>query len=354
MNHSIKHALMGAGLAIAVAAPAWAKDAVVDPESAGRAQWRTFMAKNPASEDGCFHASYPDLIWQKVACKTGEPRVRPWHAQSKDEVGEITGGVGQGNNDYVAEAPGLIAMALGYFDISGVLDETGIPIYNSSSITGPGEYSIQLNTNRYESTSACAGHSSCRVWQQFVYATDYVEVGEAEVFMQYWLLDWGSTKCPSGFQKSPNTTNCYRNSTLVPAPDVPVTDLGSVSLTGSATAGGSDVVLFMYNSEAYSTTLTDSILDISTVWDKAEFNVLGNGGGSQAAFNFGSSITVNIALDDGSYAAPTCVAADGSSGESNNMTAGACAAKPGVRGGNSLFSYPILYPYIQFTETNAN
>jgi hypothetical protein len=55
----------------------------------------------------------------------------------------------------------------------------------------------------------------CRVW--ILYATDYVAVGEAEVFMQYWLLDWGSSKCPTGFQRSSGTKNCYRNSTLVPA-----------------------------------------------------------------------------------------------------------------------------------------
>jgi hypothetical protein len=349
-----KHILIAAGLAIAAAAPAWAKDAVVDPQSAVRAQWRAFMAQNLTPADGCFHASYPDVVWQKVACKTGEPRVRPWHSESRGDAPEITGGIGQGNNDYVAESPGLIAMALGNFEISGVLGENGIAIYNNpGSILGANEYSIQLNTNKLETTSACAGHSGCRVWQQFVYATDYIEVGEAAVFMQYWLLDWGNSTCPSGFGRSTGTTNCYRNSTLVAAPDVPVTALGSVALTGSATAGGSDLVLFMYDSEVYSTSNTDSVLDISSVWNKAEFNVLGNGGGARALFNYDASVTVNLALDDGTISAPTCVAADGTSGESNNMTVGACTVRPGIREGG-LFPVTLLYPYIQFTESNSD
>src|ERR1700685_456209 len=122
VNHlrgSIKHMLIVAGLAIAVAAPAWAKDAAADRQSAARAQWRTLMAQNPTPAEGCFHASYPDVVWQKVACKTGEPRVRPRHSESRGDAPEITGGIGQGNNDYVAEAAGLIGMAIGYFDISG-------------------------------------------------------------------------------------------------------------------------------------------------------------------------------------------------------------------------------------------
>jgi hypothetical protein len=105
-NHSktlIKPLLMAAGLAAAVAAPAWAmpdalvnasagdaatrgpaagspaKDRAVDPELAARAQWRKLMAHNSTPATGCFHASYPDIVWERVACGMGQPRARPVH-----------------------------------------------------------------------------------------------------------------------------------------------------------------------------------------------------------------------------------------------------------------------------------
>jgi len=80
------------------------------------------------------------------------------------------------------------------------------------------------------------------------------------------------------------------------------------------------------------------MLNIATVWNKAEFNVVGNGDGARANFNIGSSITVSLFLADGSTSAPTCLANGGSTGESNNLNAGPCTTAGGV-------------PYIQFTES---
>jgi hypothetical protein len=124
------------------------------------------------------------------------------------------------------------------------------------------------------------------------------------------------------------------------APDVPPADLAKVVLSGSVTPGGNDSVAFTYESEAYSTSYPDSVLDISSVWNKAEFNVVGNGGGSQANFNAGSSITVFLNLGDGSTSAPACLADGGSTGESNNLNVGSCS-----RFGGGL-------PSIRFTESN--
>jgi len=363
-NHSktlIKPLLIAAGLAAAVAAPAWAMpdavvnasaadatatDRAVDPESATRANWRTLMAHNSTPAAGCFHASYPDIVWERVACKIGQPRAHPVHTKPRDDAPEVTGGIGNGkSDDYVAEAAGLITEAVGSIAISGVTSEVGVYEYTVNGvpqgILGPNEYSIQLNTNEFETTSACAGHSGCTVWQQFVYATDYLEPGQAEVFMQYWLLDWGSSACPGGYTQ--DEKSCYANSFLSPAPDVPVTDLGNVVLSGSATAGGADTVTFTYDSEAYSTSFPDFVLDISSVWNKAEFNVVGNAGGARADFNAGSSITATIFLSDGSNGRPTCVQNDGTTGESNNLNLGPCAAY-------SRFAYRP--PSIQFTESN--
>jgi hypothetical protein len=72
-----------------------------------------------------------------------------------------------------------------------------------------------------ETTSACAGHGGCNAWQQFLYATD--GQGDASVFMQYWLLGWGSS-CPRGWNQ--DGKNCWKDSDAVAAPDVPITDLG--------------------------------------------------------------------------------------------------------------------------------
>jgi hypothetical protein len=200
-NHSttlIKPLLIAAGLATAVATPAWAMpdavvnasaagatatDRAVDPESAARAQWRKLMAHNSTPAAGCFHASYPDIVWERVACDIGQPRVHPVHVKPRGDEPEVTGGILGTNksNDYVAKATGLLTGAYGFFGTGDVTSEVGVSEYNingvQQGITGSDEYSIQLNTNQLEITSACAGHPRCTVWQQFVYATDYLGPG---------------------------------------------------------------------------------------------------------------------------------------------------------------------------------
>ena len=84
----------------------------------------------------------------------------------------------------------------------------------------------------------------------------------------------------------------------------------------------------------------DSVLYLATVWKESEFNVVGNAGGSRANFNSGSSVTVKIALTDGSTAAPSCVAGAGSTGETNNLNLGPCTPASGTN------------PSVQFTESN--
>ncbi len=164
---------------------------------------------------------------------------------------------------------GLISSATGGLEISGVKSEqsVGVAEYGYQGILGPNEYSIgQLNTNDKTSTSAwgCSGHRGCKVWQQFLYSTDYVSGGVAEVYMQYWLLNYGS--CPSGWNQS-GTSNCYVNSPLADAPDIPVKELG-VDLAASAQAGGNDCVTLYFGSEVVSNCFRDSMLHISSVWNK--------------------------------------------------------------------------------------
>ncbi len=157
--------------------------------------------------------------------------------------------------------------------------------------------------------------------------------------MQYWLIGWGSSTCPTSWA-SAGGGDCYRNSSYVAAPDMAITSLGKLSLSGTAVAGGNDTVVFNNGTNAYSITGSDSVVDISSVWKQSEFNIVGNAGGSRADFNKGASVTVKVALTDGSTSAPTCVADSGSTGETNNLTLKTCSASAGSS------------PYIEFTESD--
>jgi hypothetical protein len=307
-----------------------------DTDAAARADWFAFISQNTYPGEGCFQASYPDTIWQQVECKELHPRVHT--VVHKPGKGLVAGN----GNDYVAQSSGLTGGALGSFPtVTGVKSEksVGVAEYGDGGILGPNEYSLQLNTNFTGTTAACDGHSGCVVWQQFIYATDYAVEGEAAVFMQYWLIGWGDSACPSGFG-SDGEGDCYGNSNYVSAPDVKPTSLDKLSLSGSVASGGNDKVTFTDGSTAYAVSGKDSVLDISKVWKQSEFNIVGDAGGSRADFNEPVSITVKLALTDGTTAAPTCVADSGTTGESNNLNLGKCSATSATS------------PYIEFTESN--
>jgi hypothetical protein len=336
LRGSIKRLLLAGGLAAAAAVPAWAgsgTDGAVAPDSAALHQWRALVAQMATPAEGCFHATYPSTVPEKVDCSTDhQPGVHPVHRKRSDDAPQVVGN----GDDYVAEATGLLTWAEGAFAISGVKSEKSVG--GSGGILGSNEYSVQLNTNIRETTDACQRHSGCTVWQQFVYATDYVKPGKAGVFMQYWLINWGYSACPKGWNT--DAPDCFKNSVVEPAPDLSITDLGDVTLTANVTAGGKDKVEFYHGSDYWWVTEPDSVLDISSVWNKVEFNVVGDAGGSEADFNSGSSITPSILLADGSSTAPKCVADDGTTGETNNLNLGGCS----VSGG--------FFPLMQFGESN--
>src|SRR5579859_450609 len=121
LRGSIKHILIATGLAAAVAVPAWATaaDGAVDAESAAHASWRQIMKQVPTPEEGCFHASYPNIAWERVECTIGQPRVHPVHVKPEEGAAEVVGN----GHDYVAEAAGLISSAAGSFSIGGVKSE---------------------------------------------------------------------------------------------------------------------------------------------------------------------------------------------------------------------------------------
>lgn len=343
MRAQTKIALL-AGLIAAACLPAIASaqtsNRVGVLEEQAQASWRESMAHIATPSEGCFEATYPSVIWHQAACHEVVPRVAPVPRFRLFNRGAAqTAGNG---NDYTLQTTSLITQAVGTFpSVTGVTSEKGVGVaaYGGGGILGANEYSLQINSSFDDTTSACKGHSGCTVWQQFVYAPDYEVQGSAAVFMQYWLIGYGSSRCPSGFG-SDGEGDCYKNSAAATAPDVPATQLANVKLTGTVTNGGNDTVVFTNGTKAYSSSGKDSVLYLAQVWKVGEFNVVGNAGGSEAQFNSGSSITVKLAVTDGSTAAPSCVANSGSTGESNNLNLGSCST-----GGGST-------PYIQFTESN--
>jgi hypothetical protein len=320
------------------AASAAQADAAVNADAAARANWQAALEDNATPEEGCFQASFPNIVWERVECKVAHPRFHPVFHKPAAGDEDVTGN----GHDYVAKSVFHIKKTLGSFPtVTDVTHEksVGVAAFGDDGILGPNEYTLQVNTNYTGTTAACAGNVGCTVWQQFIYSPDYETEGEAAVFMQYWLINWGDSACPVGFG-SAGGGDCYGNSNFIAAPDLKVNDasLMNQTLSGSVTAT-TDTATFNNGAKAYKITGPDAMLDISTVWTESEFNIVGNAGGSRAVFNSGSSVTVNVALTNGHTAAPVCVNNHGSTGETNNLVRGPCTTSGGTN------------PSIQFTES---
>ncbi|MGH9606386.1 MAG: hypothetical protein ACRD3N_11890 [Terracidiphilus sp.] len=231
----------------------------------------------------------------------------------------------------------MLTNVLGSFiSAIGVASETGVGVaaYGDGGILGTDEYTLQVNTNISHS-AACGSYSSCTAWQQYVMSTNTpvsltsgTFTNQTEVFIEYWLFNYGanntSDTCPSGFIDAGADTvgdDCVQNTpaTVIYNGQLPITDLGGLTLSGSATANGTDDATVTYDGVAYTATVPDSFTDIASVWNQAEFNVVGNGGGSEAQLNDGTSLVAKLAVTDGSTSEPVCVFNGGTTGESNNL-----------------------------------
>jgi hypothetical protein len=104
-------------------------------------------------------------------------------------------------------------------------------------------------------------------------------------------------------------------------------------------------------------TVPDSYTDVARVWSQAEFNVVGNAGGSEAVFNTGTSIIVRAAVTDGSARPPTCVPNAGSTGESNNLnfvpstSSPVCCPTAGLIRGSSSWRCMIQHTSHKYTAS---
>jgi len=327
-----------AGLVGALALSFASAGEALDPaEAQARAAWRANIEQIETPAGGCFHASYPNLFWEKAACRAGQPRVPLAPPRVKAGKLEV---VGDGN-DYAAGVTGLISRTVGSFPtVAGVRTEesVGVAAFGDGGILGPNEYTLQLNSEFSPNSAAygCNEIPGCYVWQQFVYSPDYLcetpFCGEAAVFMQYWLIFADGQPpdytCPPGWYDIP-PYYCYTNSGYALPPDFPITDLASMRLSAYAVADGYDTAVLSHDREAYAVSAPDSMVDLATVWDQSEFNVLGNAGGSEAVFNPDSFILVQVAVTSGSWLPPRCLSNDGTTGETNNLNLGGCNALPG-------------------------
>jgi hypothetical protein len=303
-------ALSGAAFLVAASGAA----AAASPQFVGsQAMWRDAISHVQTTQAGCFTAHYPSLTWSTAACVKA-PDV-PFIPKTGQKGSAFT--VGDGD-DFAIQTKSLISTGVGSFTkVKGLKKETGEGDTNA--------YTLQLNSEFFNGP-VCAGAkvpSACLTWLQYVY---FAAPGQSSVFMQYWLINW-NTKCPAGWNTF--SPDCYKNSAAVSAPQESIKDLSQMSITGSAVNGGVDTTIFTDGANAYKTTGPDTVVDLANAWNGAEFNVIGPGGGSAADFNTGTSMTVGIAVNDGATVKPKCLANAGTTGETNNLTLGACKAKAG-------------------------
>jgi len=309
-------------LCLSVTATAQAASMSKTTEARLTAAWRAAITGLDVPGQGCFTAEYPSAVWKQVACTKAPPGpFLPKHGPKSFIVGN--------GNDLSAETAAPISVAEGSFpSINGLKSETN----EGSSDT----YTLQLNSSYYVAP-VCNGAqvpSECRAWMQYVYSNNSPSEGAG--FMEIWLINYGSN-CPAGW--GPYATDCYYNSNAVNVPNQALSALGDIRVSGATAAGGNDTMKITSSKKAYAVTMPDSMIDLAGNWNTAEYNLFGDGGGSEAVFNAGTKIRVKVALKDGSADAPTCIT-DGFTLESNNLGLNTCKAAGGK------------HPSITFTESN--
>jgi hypothetical protein len=135
--------------------------------------------------------------------------------------------------------------------------------------------------------------------------------------------------------------DCYRNSAAVIVQTAqPIANLSQLMLSGAAVPGGKDTLVFTAETRAYRVSGNDSVVDLATDWHQSEFNIIGDCCGSEAIFNKGSSLLVNIEILNGSTTKPACVGNAGTTAETNNLTLMGCAA---FGGANPQFEFAESY-----------
>ena len=330
--------LLGTSMSSSVAAQA-ANDVAVQAQKAALDTWHDSIKRLAPPTEGCFHATYPSVIWERENCLPASAHhavVLPRLMKLAGSHQEVMDTAGDGT-DYSAKTSSLTSSAVGSFP-------------TVTGVTAKADYTLQLNTN-FGVSSACNktyGYSSCETWEQFIYATTGEDTSGTppQAYIQNWIFlsstDYKKKGCPSGWEAYAPQYACFTDSAAVNTSDVALSSLGSVKLSGSASTSGNDVVTFTYGTTAKSVSQKGTTLSIGTTWNQSEFNVVGDGGGSGLSFNKGSSLAVKLQASSGSSTTISCVGPTngGTTAETNNLTLGKCTASSGANA------------YIQFTESD--
>ena len=299
--------------------------------------WRASMVRIKLPKKGAFEASYPDTVWREVQTTTAPPY--PYIPRT----GPRPFTVGNGD-DVAAQAPtGHISSATGSFDgVTGVTSESGLNGGTGSPVAN--SYSLQLNTDFFPSTVA-GSPAGCQGWEQFLYSNSGTAGNSGRAFIQYWLINFGTTSPGTGWIQGPAgfTTSWFRNSAATAVPNQAISNLANLSLTGTVSASGDSYALST-GSTIFSGAGLNAV-NASAGWTIAEFCIVGNCCGSQANFNAGSTIVPRTRITYGGRQAPNCVAT-GFTGETNNLSfapsaPGASAPGPAVIASESNAGTPV-------------
>lgn len=281
--------------------------------------WQRSITQNRLPGAGCFEATYPSTQWTRIACETPPRLWYPVPPSRRPRANVRQANVGNGN-DFSADAtPNLVSEAIGAFPrVRGVKSVVTV----GGGVDGTNSYTLQLNSYFFP-TAACGSLANCLGWEQFVFENPPGTANQASLFIQDWLVATAGrfSSCPPGAGWEDVGIGCVQNSPYgVPIPNVSITDLGQLIETGEAALSG-DSVFLSVGKKAYGmqNIQKDGITDLASHWMGAEFNVVGNAGGSTADFNSGSKITVSLQADTGLKKKPTCPAHSGTTGESNNL-----------------------------------
>jgi hypothetical protein len=116
-------------------------------------------------------------------------------------------------------------------------------------------------------------------------------------------------------------------------------------LVMTATSSAADDTVSLSTTSGLYTYSEPNVLSLYQSWTQVEFNVFGDCCGTQTNFTSPAVLAVKTSIDDGSTNVPSCVANDGTTGETNNLTFAPSAS-------------PVCCPYggaspaIEFVESN--
>lgn len=298
---------------------------------------QTVVPLLPPPGEGCWQMNSTEQKWMRATCAEA-PSYR--HEFKRAEYYNTGGGF-----DYSALTSLVTFSAEGSFPVA-----TGIKYATSDGQPGDDIYSLQLNTNYSDSTPDgfvrlgntspyCSHHhyNACSTWQQFAYLKGFI-------FIQNWLFIGTDDRCPAEWNDQGagrGIRSCWKNSDAMKVSDVPVADLGKITLHAQS-ANGLDTIIFTDNKgRITATSQKQDTLEIRSTWRQSEFNVFSLSL-ETTKFNPGVSLTVRLVVDDGTTHTPKChgPVMGGMTAESTNLNLGKCTPFSGLAKG------------IEFTQAN--